>query len=167
VAVAVWWGRPRRGTARPKPRAGRGSSARRHLQRHAEATRDGSTDLSFRFLHWVDDECGFRIPAESEVVARAMRDGPRTVVEDDDCDVAVAGLDDVLRRDADVRTLPDDSRKGVRVLLVGANLLGANADRDISGAALQRAGPDADRRPVGESDRVGADDAPREQVRDP
>src|SRR5437762_2565265 len=90
-----------------------------------------------RGLLYVDDECALGAPADREAVARRNPVRPRTVVLDVDGDGAGRRVDDVLRRDADVRALGDDAGERVRLAGSEPQLLRAHTDLHLAAAAAQ------------------------------
>ena len=81
-----------------------------------------------------------------------------------DGESAAAGLDDVLRRDADVGLLDDRSLERVRLPLSELDLLGPDPDGDLPRAARERVRPDPNLRPAVQTNRVGTADRARNQV---
>src|SRR5579884_2683175 len=113
----------------------------------------------------IDDEGAVRIPAERDPVARADPARTRSVVLDVDGDGAAAGLDDVLRRDADVGRLGDRAFEAVRTSALGTKLLGPDADLHGARAPADRGRRHRDLRAVAEAEPLRRDDVGRQQVR--
>ena len=89
-------------------RQGEGASGDRRAAQEVGTGQAGC--ITSRLLD-VDDESAVRAPPEGEPVARVDPVRARAVVLDIDGDSAGGRLDDVLRRDADVRALGDDARR--------------------------------------------------------
>ena len=129
----------------------------------AAAPRRSSSTLVNDWLMWflLDDECAVRVPADGDVVSFDC--STRGLHEDGE--LSCGSVDDVLRRDADVRALRDGARDRVRAAPVEPELLGPHADPHARPGGRQL-GADAQLADAVGAHRARGRDGAVEQVRD-
>src|SRR4029079_13903041 len=80
-------------------------------------------------------------------------------------EASALGIDDVLRRDADVCLLDDRAVEGIRLAVAELDLLGTDTDGDITGATVERAGGHAHFGTAPQADAVLSAHGPVDEIR--